>query len=77
MDELSYKVRIAALWLIASGSGKVNRSDAWRDLGVSILHRLVIESILSGANLPNRRLRPVSRFTNSTTAGLNRCLSIL
>lgn len=29
-----------------------DRSDAWRDLGVAILHRLVVESVLGGADLP-------------------------
>jgi uncharacterized protein (DUF1015 family) len=30
-----------------------NRSEAWRDLGVAILHRLVIDSLLGGENLPS------------------------
>jgi uncharacterized protein (DUF1015 family) len=48
-------------WLLArlSRTGAIrmaelepDRSDAWRDLGVAILHRLVIDSVLGGEHLP-------------------------
>jgi uncharacterized protein (DUF1015 family) len=47
-----------------------DRSDAWRDLGVSILHRLVIDSILGGANLPAPKyVRSLDELTHGLAHG--------
>lgn len=47
-----------------------DRSDAWRDLGVSILHRLIIDSILGGAQLPAPKyVRTLDELAEGLTRG--------
>jgi uncharacterized protein (DUF1015 family) len=46
------------------------RSDAWRDLGVSILHRLVMEAVLGAAGLPAPKyVRTLDELVHSIAHG--------
>lgn len=51
-DETWVLARLNRAGAIRMAELEPDRSDAWRDLGVAILHRLVIDSILGGEGFP-------------------------